>query len=60
MSETKNPDKVKAGVAGSRVRWGEPGTRGPRLVRLTGLDPETRERVAQNVADLIATRTAER
>ena len=34
--ETRNPTKVRAGVAGARARWGP-----PRIVRLDQCDPET-------------------
>lgn len=53
---TKDPRKVKAGIAGSAARWG-----GRRIVRLDALDPtvravivnlvETAERIARERAD---------
>lgn len=35
--QTKNPVKVRAGIAGAKARWGEQ----PRTIRLTDYDADT-------------------
>jgi hypothetical protein len=53
VSKAKDPVKVRAGLAGSRVRWGE----GPRIVRIDKLSAEER-RLVLALIDAAAAREA--